>query len=59
MNIRYVFAIILLAVSGVLAGQSVITSGDGQNTINAFGIFIAAICLIIAVVLFIRTPLKR
>ena len=59
MNIRYVFAIILLAVSGVLAGQSVITSGDGQNTINVFGILVAAICLIVAVVLFIRTPLKR
>ena len=59
MNIRYVFAIILIGVSGVLAGQSVLTASDGQNTINIFAIIIAAICLIIALVLFLRTPLKR
>ncbi len=59
MNIRYVFAIVLLAVSGVLAGESVLTAASGQNTINLFAIFIAAICVIIAIVLFVRTPLKR
>ena len=53
MNIQYVFVIILLALGGILIGESIISS------VNILEIILGAICLIIAVVLLIRTPVKR
>ena len=59
MNIRYLFVIVLLAAGGILVGQSILTSASGQNSVNILGIILGAICLIIAVVLLLRAPLKR
>lgn len=59
MNIRYLFVVILFAAGGILVGQSILTSNSGQNSVNILGIVLGAICLIIAVVLLIRAPIKR
>ena len=59
MKIQYIFAIILFAAGGILAGQGILTANSGQNTINVLGVTLGAICLIIAVVLLVRTPVKR
>ena len=53
MNIQYLFVIVLLALGGILIGESIISS------VNILEIVLGAICLIIAVVLLIRAPVKR
>ncbi len=53
MRIQYIFVIVLLALGGILIGESIISS------VNIIEIVIGAVCLIIALVLLIRTPVKR
>lgn len=53
MNIQYIFVIVLLALGGILIGESIISS------VNLIEIILGAICLVLAVVLLIRTPVKR
>ncbi|GAC1462390.1 MAG: hypothetical protein NVS4B1_12860 [Ktedonobacteraceae bacterium] len=53
MNIQYIFVIVLLALGGILIGESIISS------VNIIEIILGALCLVIAVVLLIRTPVKR
>ena len=59
MKIQYVFAIILLAAGGIFAGQGILTANSGQNSVNILGIVLGALCLVIAIVLLLRTPVKR
>ena len=53
MNIQYIFVIVLLALGGILIGESIISS------VNLIEIILGAICLVLAVVLLIRIPVKR
>ncbi len=53
MRIQYIFVIVLLALGGILIGESIISS------VNIIEIVLGAICLIVALVLLIRTPVKR
>ena len=53
MNIQYLFVVVLFALGGVLIGESIISS------VNIIEIILGAICLVIAVVLLIRAPVKR
>ncbi len=53
MTIRYLIAIVLLALGGILIGESILSS------VNAIEIIIGALCLAVALFLFVRTPIKR
>lgn len=53
MKIQYIFVIVLLALGGVLIGESIVSS------VNVIEIILGAICLVVAFVLLIRTPIKR
>ncbi len=53
MKIPYIFVIIMFVLGGILIGESIISK------INIIEIILGAICLLIAVVLLIRTPVKR
>jgi len=52
-NLRYLFVVVLLCVGGALAGESIISSFNLVETV------IGAVCLIVAVVLLLRIPVKR
>ena len=53
MNIQYIFVIVLIALGGILIGESIISS------VNIIEIILGSICLVVAVVLLIRAPVKR
>ncbi len=53
MNIPYIFVIILIILGGVLIGESIVSS------VNIIEIIFGVICIAIALVLLIRTPVKR
>ncbi len=52
-SIRYLLVVVLLAVGGVLVGESIISS------VNILEIILGVICLIVAVILLLRIPVKR
>jgi len=52
-SIRYLVVVVLLAVGGGLVGESIISS------VNILEIILGVICLIVAVVLLLRIPVKR
>ena len=53
MKIPYIFVIIMITLGGVLIGESIISS------VNIIEIVLGVICILIALVLLIRTPVKR
>ncbi|GAC1397732.1 MAG: hypothetical protein NVS4B12_08040 [Ktedonobacteraceae bacterium] len=53
MNIQYIFVVVLLALGGILLGESIISK------VNIIEVILGALCLVIALVLLIRTPVKR
>ncbi len=52
-SLRYLFVIVLLGAGGALAGESIISSFNLVETL------LGVVCLIIAVVLLLRIPVKR
>ena len=53
MKIPYIFVIIMIALGGILIGESIISK------INIIEIVLGVICILIALVLLVRTPVKR
>ncbi len=53
MKIQYLFIVVLFILGGVLVGESIISS------VNIIEVILGSICLVIAVVLLLRAPVKQ